>query len=486
MTKKIVAVAIMVALVAGAFVLNGLRQDDGKSVLHVADETPLTVVASRPKCQEMVRIVQAPGRLEPVKEVEISSQVVARIERMPIEEGDRVKAGDLLCELDDDDFRAQVESGEARVAKLRAAIRRADAELDKCRRDDDRQKRLAANDATSDLEVLNYRTALIRAEAALEVAKQELVESEALLRSAKEKLRETTIVSPIDGVVASLQAKEGEVVVTGTMNNPGTVIMVVCDLSKMQVRTYIDETDVALVRRDQPARIYLQSDSDTSFPGRVFRIAPKGTRERFRDVVRFETLILVESNDPRIKPAMNANVEIEVKRRDDALTVPIEAVVYRKAADLPKELRERVRRDAASTTKEGAAARRKAQHVKVIFCMEDGRAVPKLVKTGISDRQDVVISEGLKPDDMVITGPYRSLDRLKDGRSVKLKEDRKPGQTDEPNDAASDAQPQLKPPPADSQPSSKATSTSQAAGAGQASTRPAGGKAPATRKAGAQ
>ncbi len=473
MIKKIIAVAIMVALVAGVFVLNGLRQEDGESVLHVADETPLPVVAARPKRQEMVRIVQAPGRLEPVKEVEISSQVVARIERMPVEEGDRVKAGDLLCELDDDDFRAQVESGEARVAKLRAAIRRAQAELEKCQRDDERQKRLAANDATSKLEILNYRTALIGAEAALEVAKQELVEAEALLQSAKEKLQETTIVSPIDGVVASLQAKEGEVVVTGTMNNPGTVIMVVCDLSKMQVRAYIDETDVALVRRDQPARIYLQSDSDTSFPGRVFRIAPKGTREQFRDVVRFETLIMVESTDPRIKPAMNANVEIEVKRRDDALTVPIEAVVYRRAADLPKELRERALRDAAGTTKEGVAARRKAQHVKVIFCMEGDRAVPKLVKTGISDRQDVVITEGLKPDDMVITGPYRSLDRLKDGRSVKLKEDHKPGQTEEPNDVASDAQP--KPPPADSQSTSKAATTS---------TRPASSSAPATRKAG--
>jgi HlyD family secretion protein len=339
---------------------------------------------------------------------------------MPVEEGDRVEVGQLLCRLNDDEYRALAESGEANVARLRAALRQAKAELDKCERDFARQKQLDTLDATSDIELADYRTRLVVAEAAVDVGTHQLAEADAMLRRARENLEKTIIASPIDGVVSRIQAKAGEIVVTGTMNNPGTVIMTITDLSQMQVRARVDETDVPLVQEGQPVDIFLPSEPQRPVPGRVLRVATAGTRPTGRDVVTFETLVLVESDDQRVKPGMTANVEIQVARKDDALTVPIQAVVHRKRKDLPAELVEAFDQRLAEL---GISARHsKAQYLTVVFCKEGEEAHPRLVRTGIADERNVELLDGVAVSDTVITGPYRSLDQLKDGSKVKLEE----------------------------------------------------------------
>ncbi len=212
--------------------------------------------------------------------MDISSEVVSKILQLPIKEGQAVKKGDLLCRLDDADYKARVLSSQANVAKLKAMIVQAQAEMDKAQRDVDRQRRLSELHATSSIEMADYLTTLIRAKSTLEVRKQELIEAEAMLASTEEDLAKTVITSPISGIISQLFAEEGEVVITGTMNNPGTRIMVVSDLSVMQVRCRVDETDAALVDKNQPARIYLQSDTRKSIPGHVSRVATKGYQSR--------------------------------------------------------------------------------------------------------------------------------------------------------------------------------------------------------------
>ncbi len=421
MMKKILLLIMAVGLVGGVFGLNSLRTgESGKSLLHVAPADALPVVVVEPERSRITRTVQAPGEVEAVLEVEISSEIAARIDEMPVAEGDAVQAGQLLCQLNDDEFRALVESGEAGVAGLKAVIRQAEADLEKCQRDWARQERLAQHHATSDAELADYRTALIKAEAAVEMNRQQLAESEAMLRRARENLKKTTIVSPINGVISKVQAKPGEVVITGTMNNPGTVIMAITDLSQMQVRARVDETDVPLVKPGQVVDIFLPSDSQRPIPGRVLRVATAGTKQMGRDVVTFETLVLVESDDPRVKPGMTANVEIEVARKDDVLTVPVQAVVYRKRRDLPEKLVEQFDRRQAEL---GVTQRlSKAQHLKVVFCKEEEEARPHLVRTGIADETRVELVEGVAAADTIIVGPYRSLDQLKDGSKVKLEE----------------------------------------------------------------
>ncbi len=418
--KTLVGIVILSLAVAGLYVLNNFtRTPDGKSRLNVAGEAEIQVEVANPQQRDIIQTVQAPGEVEAFAEVDISSEVVAKILEMPVEEGDYVQAGDLLCRLDDADHQARVLSAQANVAKLGALITQAEAELRKAELDWDQMQRLRETEATSAMEVNYCHAALTGARAMLEMRRQELIEAEAALQSAREALEKTVIRSPISGVVSQRFAKPGEVVVTGTMNNPGTRIMVISDLSKMQVRCRVDEADAPLVAPDQPARIYLQSDTRRSVAGRVLRVASKGTKPYGRDVVTFETLVLITEQDPRVKPGMTANVEIEVASKRDAVTIPVQAVVYRKRRDLPADLGQEYDRRQAEVNP--TARQNLAEYIRLVFCVVEGKAYPRLVQTGINDVTNVEITGGLNLTDLVVTGPYRSLDQLKEGSRVKLK-----------------------------------------------------------------
>ncbi|MGD2110130.1 MAG: efflux RND transporter periplasmic adaptor subunit, partial [Phycisphaerae bacterium] len=278
-------------------------------------------------------------------------------------------------------------------------------------------------DATSELEVRDYQTARKRARAILEMRRQELAEASAGLKRFKEDLKKTIITSPITGIISRLNAKQGEVVVTGTMNNPGTVIMSISDLSKMQVRARVDEVDVPLVKPDQKCRVYLQSDPDAPVPARVVRVAAKGLKQVGRDVVTFEALLEVLSDDERIKPGMTANVEIEVAKQGDAITVPIEAVVHRLRKDLPEKVVTAF--DEKQSTLDISERAKQGQYIKVLYVKDDEKAHVRLIESGIADTRRVEIRDGVSLDETVIVGPYRSLDQLKDGKKVALSEEDK-------------------------------------------------------------
>jgi len=422
--KAVLSILLLAAICVGVFALGSMKKKGSdESILHVADEVGLPVEVATPKRGEIIRLVQAPGDVEAVLEVEVSSEIVAKIEEMPVEEGDSVKKGDLLCRLDDRNLQAQVESAQARIAQLKASILQAKADLEKAERDLRRQRQLNEKDATSDLEFRDCQTARDKAAAVHEMRVQELAEAAAGLKRIREDLDKTIIRAPIDGVISKLSAKQGEVVVTGTMNNPGTVIMTISDLSQMQVRARIDEVDVPLVRDGQTARVYLQADQDRPVPAQVVRVASKGTKPIGRDVVTFETLLAVRSHDARIKPGMTANVEIEVAKQDDALTVPVEAVVHRMRKELPDWLIAEFDKKQASLDLSQRA--REAQYIKVVYVMKDDHAHVRLVDPGIADTRRVELKDGVAAADQVIIGPYRSLDQLADGKKVALADEKK-------------------------------------------------------------
>lgn len=425
-----------VIVVAGLYVVNDVtRNPDGTSRLHVAKAVAIDVETVSPEQIAIVRTVQAPGEVEAYDEVDISSELVSKIVEMPVGSGFEVARGDLLCRLDDAEFRARMLSAEANVAKLKALVRQAEADFAQADRDFRRQMQLAETGSTSAIELADYHTRQIGAEAVLEMRRQELIETQAQLQSAREDLAKTVITAPISGVVSEVFAKQGEVVVTGTMNNPGTRIMVISDLSKMVVRCRVDEGDAALVQPDQPARIYLQSNSRRSIAGTVESVATKGIKPTGRDVVTFEALVLIDALDDAVKPGMSANVEIEVARRPDALTVPIEAVVYRKRRDLPDEL---VAQHEALSAGAAAISDVSAQYVKLVFCVTDDKAQARLVETGINNDRRVEITEGIAIADQIVSGPYRSLDQLTDGALIKLTTKETNTTTPEPTDSTKD------------------------------------------------
>ena len=409
--KSVLTIMVLAGISAGVFALGSLRKEStGKALLHIAEEVALTVDVAKPQRGEIIHLVQAPGDVEAVLEVDVSSEIVAKIEEMPVQEGDTVKQGDLLCRLDDRFLRADVESGNARIAQLEAAMVQSNADLDIAVRDLARQVR-------------DYQTKRDRARAVHEMRRQELIQAQAALKRIHENLARTIIRSPIDGVISRLRAKQGEVVVTGTMNNPGTVIMTISDLSQMQVRTRVDEVDVPLVRAGQTARVYLQSDQDNPVPARILRVAAKGSKPTGRDVVTFETILTVLSHEERIKPGMTANVEIEVARKTDVITVPVEAVVHRMRKELPESVVEAF--DKSQSGIDMSARARQAQYIKVVYVMDDDVAHVRVIEPGIADTRRVELLSGVELGDTVIVGPYRSLDQLKDGTKVALAEDKK-------------------------------------------------------------
>ena len=430
MIKGFLTLLVLAAISAGVFALGSLRgKSDSKAILHVAEEVALTVSVAKPAKEEIIRLVQAPGDVEAVLEVEISSEIVAKIEELPVEEGDLVKKGDLLCRLDDNNLLAEVESGQARIAQLRAAIVQSDADLEKAERDLARQVMLSETESTSDLELRDYKTLRDKMKAVREMSQQELVQAEAGLKRIHENLARPVIRSPIDGIISRLVAELGEVVITGTMNNPGTVIMTISDLSKMQVRARVDEVDIPLVQPGQKARVYLQSDQDKPVPAKIIRVASKGIKPTGRDVVTFEAIMEVLSNEARVKPGMTANVEIEVDKRGDAITIPVEAIVHRMRKDLPESAVAEFDRLQAGVDLSDRV--RQAQYIKVVYVMEGDVAKVRVVDPGIADARRVEMRAGVGMEDTIITGPYRSLDQLKDGKKVALadKDKKKPEST---------------------------------------------------------
>ncbi|MEE8385468.1 MAG: efflux RND transporter periplasmic adaptor subunit [Dehalococcoidia bacterium] len=424
--KTLLTLLALAGVSAAVFALGSFRRDsDDKPLLHVAKEIPVTVEVAKPERKEIIRWMQTPGDVEAVLEVEVSSEIVAKIEEMPVEEGDLVSPGDLLCRLSDDNLKAEVQSGEARVGRLRAGIMQADADLEKAQRDCQRQARLSEVEATTDKERFDYLIVRKKAEAVLEMRTQELAEAEAqaYLTRVNEDLKRTIIESPISGIISKINAKQGEVVVTGTMNNPGTVIMTISDLSRMQVRARVDEVDIPLVQFGQEAKVFLQSDQQVPVPAKVVRVASKGTRMLGRDVVFFEALLEVLSHDPRIKPAMTANVEIKVAEHEDAITVPVEAIVHRMRKDLSEEIAKQF--DAKQAQLDVSERARQAQYLKVVYVKDGDVAKVRLIEPGIADTHRVELLEGVGMDDLVIIGPYRSLDQLKNDKKVALAEDDK-------------------------------------------------------------
>jgi HlyD family secretion protein len=379
----------------------------------------------------IVRTVEAPGKIEADTEVKISAQVMGRIVKLrrtdgtDLKEGDRITKDQLVVELDKEQYEADVGSAEARVKRLEASIATSEADLEKSQRDVDRSRRLFAGQAISPADMADLETLLQKDKSRLAMAKADLIEAKATLRKFKEDLARTKICSPMNGIVSQLTAKEGEVVVIGTMNNAGTVILTISDLDTRVVRARIDENNIALVKEGQKVVIHLQNDENLALTGVVERISPKGVKPggaqaaagaNDNDVAIFETIIRIDSPPPQVRLGMNANVEIQVDERSDALMVPTQAVLHRQARELPASVRQELEEQYLKVTGVKDPARRYHQ---VVFVNDNGVAKCRLVKTGIGDESRVEILNGLKEGESIIVGPYRVFEKLTDGKPVK-------------------------------------------------------------------
>jgi HlyD family secretion protein len=359
-------------------------------------------------------VVTAPGEIDPKVKVNISAHIVGKIEKLYFNEGDAVRRGQKLVELEKPLYIAQRDRLSAELASRRVEVQRARAALNTAQAQYDRAQNLSRQGIQAQELFDQARLAYENARAAVAAAEQGVYQAEAGLRSAAEDLSRTTIVSPLDGKVVQLNAREGEVVVTGTMNNPGSVIAVIADLSQILVEAEVGETEVVSVRLQQPAKIKVDAIPEREYHGRVVEIGSSAAvRQGAGAGIRyFKVKVAIDDADERLRPGMTSQVSIVTNRAPNAVAVPIQSVVER----VP-----------GASGEEADDDKPKKKYVFLAGVDNDaGKAKQVEVQTGISDATHVVIASGVKAGDRVITGPFRTLKKLKDGAAInETKEEKK-------------------------------------------------------------
>jgi len=361
--------------------------------------------------RSITQAVKASGQIYPRVKVNISAHVIGKIEKLFVAEGDEVVAGEPFLQLEQQAFLAIRDDARARRAMAETELRQAEVALR------DQEARLArarslADDGITSTEALEAAM-LQHASAELRVrsAKEGIAQAEALLEKAEDDLRRTTIFSPLTGRVIALNAEQGEVVVSGTMNNPASVIGTVADLSEILAEVDVDETEIVDVAPGLVAQVDVDAIPEKRYRGTVVEVGSSGyTRPQQPDVQFFRVKVLLDEPDERLKPGMSARAEIEVTTRENAIVIPIQAVVERPV--------------------EGG----EEEEETVVFQVEEERAARRPVETGISDATHVEITSGLAVGDRVVTGPYRSLKKLRDDDRVRVVEEKAESSDDEPDD----------------------------------------------------
>jgi len=398
MKKPLIATAIvaLIALIIWASVRD--RKPRGSTVEIQAAER--RSVSSR---------VKATGEITPEKKVEISAKVVGEIISLPVVEGQGVSDGQLLVEIERDLYEGARDQARAALRQTEVSSQRLEIQLADARRNLRRVERLHDDQLVS-LEALDQaQLAVDTAEVEIRAQQHAIDQYRSALKRATDDLARTTIRSPMDGVLIQLNAEQGETVVPGSTNLPGSVIMIVADMSTLLAEVEVSEVDVVNVQLGQAAEVTVDAlGADEPQPGHVVEIATSGRRDPTQGTIRFRVKVALDDPDPALRPAMTAKVDILTATSEDALTVPIQAVVKRVVDTEGEEIR-------------GSAAKGQNK-IDVVYIVAEGETTIRPVITGVSDVLHVEITEGLTEGEEVVIGPYRTLKKLKAGENVRAEE----------------------------------------------------------------
>ncbi len=435
--KKLYIIGGVLLVVAVLVVVNLTR----------SSEKTIKVKTGRAKQGRIVSLVNATGKVQPRTEVKISANVSGEIVAMPVIEGQQVAKGDLLLHIDARTYEAQMRSSEAGYEAAKANLAYEEASAREAEQTYARVKALFEKNLASQQEYDAAVTRFQTSKASFESAEARLKQAKASVDQARESLGYTNITAPIDGFVTNLPTEVGEIVM-GSLNYQASVIMVISDLSVIEVEVEVDETDIANVELGQPVKIELDAFPDTTFAGRVSQIGNSaqvtgmGTQDQ---VTNFLVTILVVDTVPNIKPGMTATCDITTDERTGVINVPIGAVVLRDEELLKKnKKRDATDEGSAGTTNLAASEEatndppdtstsgEKKKPLEGVFLERDGRATFVTVTTGIADQQNIEVITGIQPDDVVIVGPFRTLRELEDGDKIEAEDEskgKKPSET---------------------------------------------------------
>jgi HlyD family secretion protein len=432
----------------------------GRSAGWIGKSKELEVDVAKVKRVSIVEKVSASGTVQPVTEVKIAPEVSGEIRELVVEEGDSVRRGDLLVKIRQDTWLSQLERAEASLNQQRANVKSAEASLSRAEatytraeQDFKRQEKLWSEkviaEADWQLAQQNFRVAendLKSARQSLEAARYIVRSSEATVREANENVRLTSVTAPMHGIISKLNVKKGERVV-GAATMTGTELLRIADLNVMEVRVNVNENDIVRVHQGDTAIIDVDaySSQNKEFKGLVTLISNTAKDKLSADAItEFEVRILIlqssyedlikEGNRYPFRPGMTASVDIITKRKENVLSVPLAAVTTRNpekdkkigSPSGPSDNDDRPRVQNEDQRK----AEKKSEDKVVVFINDKGTAKMIEVKTGISDYDNIEITEGLSDSVEVVTGPFLVVSkRLKDGEKIKPakkdKEDKK-------------------------------------------------------------
>lgn len=395
--RKKLLIVLAVLLVVGAIVFANLQSRREKTVKVTVDKI---------KKQDLTSIVSASGEVKPKKNINISAQVPGRIVKIGVVEGQDVKAGDFLLKLDSTQYEAMADRDQNFIRAAKADLIQSEARLQRDKSSFSRQQQLYDDNLISKDQLEASKAQYDVDTAQTNAIEFQIKQAEASLKSTMDSLAKTTYVSPIDGIITSLQVEEGETAIIGTMNNPGTVMLTIADLSVMEVEVEVDETDVIGVSLGQESDIRVDAMPGTIFKGKVTEIGSSALLKATAGVSTqeskdFKVVVTLDNPDRKLKPGLSASADIIVAQKKQALAVPISSLVLREKPDVDKSS------PAAAREEEG------------VYTVAASRAKFVPVGKGITGGMMIEITSGLNEGQEIVTGPYASLRELKDGVLIK-------------------------------------------------------------------
>ncbi len=387
--KKPLLIAGVLILIAVIVILNMQSQR----------EKALKVTIEKVKSVNLTSTISASGEVKPKKNVNISAHIPGRIERIGVIEGQRVKNKDFLLKLESTQYEANADRDRARIQSLKADLIRTEAVLKRDEKFLERQIKLYDEKLISSEQLESSQAQYDISKAHHDAILFQIKQAEASLTSTMDSLQKTVFYSPIDGIITSLRVEEGEIALVGTMNNPGTVLMTIADLSVMEVE--VDETDVVGVELNQEAEIRVDAFPDIKIMGNVTEIGSSALQKvtASQESKDFKVVITLENPPANLKPGLSASADIITARKQGVLAIPISALVIKDIG--------------------GDAEQEQESQQEGVFTVDKDRAKFQPVQKGIMGELKIEIVSGLEEEQKIVVGPYSALRELKDDKLIK-------------------------------------------------------------------
>jgi HlyD family secretion protein len=402
MSKK---TKIIVGTIVGVAAIGALT-----AAIRNKDKDVPRVTTAKVEKLDLVSKVTANGKIQAQRKVDMSALVMGQIVNLAVKEGDHVKKGQLLLQIDRAQLAAQAQASEATLAAMRHDLDAARATAAQAKFDFDRANEQLKGNILAEADYQKAKSGLDTAVANLAATEARMNSTMANLAASRDSLSKTTVTAPIDGIVTALPVKEGEVTVIGTMNNPGTQLLTISDMASVEAVMMVDETSVPGVKVGQKAALSIDAYPNRKFEGTVAEVGsspiPKNdpdllTLMQNSEAISFKVKIRIENPPDTIRPGFSVTADIVTGRREGATAIPIQALVVR---DVEK--------------KDKAPAMGRADTEEGVYTIKDGKLVFEKVKTGIAGELLIEVTEGPKPGQEIVTGPFKVLRQVKDGDRV--------------------------------------------------------------------